>query len=779
MNVNKYYQLLELDKIVNQLKKHVRLEENKQLLEEIVLMDSLEEVSRTLDEVDEATTILFRYGRLVLYFTTKVDNLVKKVSKSGVLDEMELLDISRLLDSVRDNILMVEQLKDQDIEAPLFFKYIAELIYPKELNLEIKKIITPYGEVLDTASGEIKQIRRKLQDTEKSIQNKLQELIQKNQSKLSSALVSLRNGRYVLPVKHDYKNQVKGILHDQSASGETVFIEPSIVVELSNQLVTFKEQEKQEIFRILKQISAKIAEEKESLFADYKLLAYLDMIFGKAAYSIELDGVKPEVNTDGIVELIHAKHPLLNVEKVVRNTISIGKSYQGMIITGPNTGGKTVLLKTIGLLSLMTKMGLLIPVAKGSKMMLFDQVFADIGDEQSIDQNLSTFSSHMTNIIKIMNQVTNRSLVVLDELGSGTDPSEGSSLAIAMIEYLLDKECLVIGTSHYSELKVHAFQSDRLINASVEFNLETLAPTYRLLIGVPGQSNALNIAKRLGLQTEIIQRAEAYSFHKDDDLKTVLNKLIDQSHELEEKLVLQEKTMKENLILQETLHQEIKETKEKRNEILQKASVEAKKVILHKSKEIQNLLEELKQKDNVKLHEITDAKYRLKQIAKEENIDNNLQEEVELMEGDRVYVQTYQAYGVLLKLLRSNKAEVQMGNATIKVDKDVLKKATEQKSVTQKQQVAREPKQIIMKQVSMQLDLRGERYEEAKIKLEKYFDDALLAGLEVITIIHGYGSGAIRSVVQEFVKNHPHIESTRYGGSGEGGMGSTVIKLKK
>ena len=778
--MNKYYTLLELDKIVDNLKKYVRLQTNKAILEDVALFQDIQEIRSTLDEVEEATTVLLRYGRFVLYFTVPVDALLKKVNKSGILDEHELLEISRLLDSVRDNILIVEQLKDQDIKAPLFMNYIQNLVYPKELNLEIRRIITPYGDILDTASSELKQIRRKLSDTEKSIQNKLQELLAKNASKLSSSLVSLRNGRYVLPVKNDYKNQMKGIVHDQSASGETVFIEPSAVVELSNALVQIKEQEKQEIFRILKKISLEIAAYFDVLILDYNTLTYLDMIFAKAEYSLKIDGVKPEVNQTGIVELIHAKHPLLNVEHVVRNTISLGKNYQGMIITGPNTGGKTVLLKTLGLLSLMTKLGLLIPVAKGSQMMIFDNVFADIGDEQSIDQNLSTFSSHMKNIIHIMNQVTNHSLVLLDELGSGTDPSEGSSLAVAMIEYLLDKECLVIGTSHYSELKVHAFESDRLINASVEFDIQTLAPTYRLLIGVPGQSNALNIAKRLGLQDEIIQRAENYSFHKDDDLKVVLQKLIDQSHALEEKITMQEKFIQENERLQNTLQTEIKQTKDMRQEILKQAQQDAKDVILFKSKEIQKLLEELKdKKEGIKLHELTDAKYRLKQITATHDLTEEAQIDEVFLEGDRVFVQTYQNYGVITKINRNNKVDVQIGNATMKVDKDVLRKAQEPKKSQTSSQKQTEAKTLALRSVSMQLDLRGERYEDAKIKLEKYFDDALLSGLEIVTIIHGYGSGAIRSVVQDFVKNHPQIEKHRYGGSGEGGMGSTVIYIKK
>lgn len=778
--MNKYYYILELNKIIEYLKEYVILEANKKLLEEIKLMNNLDEIQNALNEADEASILIQRMSRFPLYFRSDIHYILSYIHKSGVLSTEDLLEVGKFLDTIKSIIVYLESLETNKIKCDYFKTYVQRLFYPKNLNLRIKEIITPYGEIKDDASDNLRIIRKSIKDTEKNIHHKLQEILTKNSAKLTSNLVSIRNERYVIPVKNDQKNNIKGIIHDQSSSGETVFIEPALINELNNKLNQFYEDEKKEIYNILRTVSYQIDEFNSLLSDDLEIIQYLDLLFAKAEYGLSISANKPKINNQGILDLLNCRHPLLKVDKVIPNNVSIGKDYQGIIITGPNTGGKTVLLKTVGLLSLMVKMGLLIPCDEASNVMIFDNVFADIGDEQSIDQNLSTFSSHLKNVIDIMNQVTNNSLVLLDELGSGTDPAEGSSLAIAIFDYLIKKKCLVIATSHYSELKIYAYNSTNIINASVEFNIETLKPTYKLLLGVPGQSNALKISKMLGLPEEIIQRAEKYAYQKDNDTNQVLDKLIKQSHELDKKLTVVEDKNKE-------LKQKIQDAdyeKEKlvhdRNQILKNAEEEAKKIINNASKKIDGILDELNQMKlkEVKLHEISNVKHQVKQLKEEAHVEIEvIPDEKELEINDHVYVENYSCYGIILKKNKNNRYDVSIGNATVTVDQKYLKY-----SPKQAEKVIRPKTQTVSlgvkKNVSMNLDLRGMRYEDAYIKLEKYIDDAIYASLAQVSIIHGFGTGVIREMVINFLKTSDHVESFRYGGANEGGQGVTVVTLK-
>ena len=455
--MDKYAKLLEFDKILSQVAEEAVLSKSKDIILEGELSTELDILKYKLDIADEAVILKNRMGSIPIHFSDDVGLYLSKVNKAGVLSEHELACVSNFLDTIRDLFVYNEKLDNFKIESPLFSAVIKSITYPKDLNLRIKEIITPYGEIKDSASPALKDIRKKIKEADNAIKAKLQEFISKNGDKLSQSIVTVRNDRYVIPVKNDYKNSIKGIIHDQSSSGETVFIEPLSVFEASNKLNHLYEEEIDEIYNILRSVSFKIASYYDELSFSYEEIVKLDIVFAKAKYAIRLNCTKPNINSNGIVNLIGAKHPLLNVAKVVANNIIIGKDYKGIIITGPNTGGKTVLLKTIGLLSLMVKFGMLLPCEADSDIMIFDNVYADIGDEQSIEANLSTFSSHLKNVIDIMDNVTNNSLVVLDELGSGTDPLEGSSLAISIFDFLLKKNCLVIATSHYSELKMHAY----------------------------------------------------------------------------------------------------------------------------------------------------------------------------------------------------------------------------------------------------------------------------------------------------------------------------------
>lgn len=780
---NKYWNILEFDKIIDEVKKEVRLDYNKYILDNLTLFEDEEEIRDYMEKVDEASKLILRFDRFPLLFNSDIDYILEKTKKHGVMSIKELLEIGKFFDTIKNIIIYNENLENALISHPYFEEKANKLIYFKNVNLRIKEIVSPFGEIYDTASLTLKDIRKRIIETEKNIQSKLQEIISKNSSKLTQTIVSIRNDRYVIPVKNDFKNTIKGIVHDQSSSGETVFIEPQIICDLNNRLNQLREDEKKEIYEILRAISLEIANINCELNDDLNIIIELDMIFGKASYANKINASKVNINSNGIVDLISCRHPLLKVENVVSNNISIGKDYKGIIITGPNTGGKTVLLKTIGLLALMTKAGMLLPCSEESTMMVFDEVYADIGDEQSISQNLSTFSSHLKNVIEILNNVTQNSLVVLDELGSGTDPVEGSSLAIAIFDELISKQCLVIATSHYSELKVHAFNREDIINASVEFDINTLRPTYKLLLGVPGQSNALNISRILGLPENIIKKAKDYSSQNSDDVDISLKKLIRQTQEMDKKLKkINIKKAEWNRKIAE-VDERLEEINDEKNKILKKAEEEAKKIIEKSNKKIESILEELESMKlrEVKLHEISDVKHNIRETKKEAHIEETfISKNEDIKVGDTVFIQNYGCNGIVLKEMKNDKYSVQMGNATITVDKSNLRKNSKPQDNIKNEFVTSKKSSITVptKSVKMSLDLRGERYEDAAILIDKYLDDAIFAGFKQVSIIHGFGTGVIRELVQKTLKNNKNVESFRYGGNGEGGLGATIVTFK-
>lgn len=776
--MEKYYKILELDKIIQKIQELCQLEETKTNLKNLKLLNDLDKINDTLAEVDEATILIQRMQRFPLYFKSDLRKTLNLINKGYVINLDELLVIAKFLDTIKANQVYLDTIENLKIETKYFKKNVDKLFYPKELNLRIKDIITPYGEINDHATVELAKIRKAIRDTEKNIQVKLQDAISKNSNKLTDTIISIRNDRYVIPVKHEFKNVVKGIIHDQSASGETVFIEPLVVNELNNKLNDLKESEKKEIYSIFLEVSNKVKSFYHELISNLNVIVHLDLVFAKAEYALSINAKKPKLNNKGILELYQCRHPLLNVDEVVPNNVIIGKDYQGIIITGPNTGGKTVLLKTVGLLSIMVKAGLLVPCTEESNMMVFDNVFADIGDEQSIDQNLSTFSSHLKNVINIINNVTENSLVLLDELGSGTDPIEGSALAVSIIEFLLKKHCLLIVTSHYSDLKTYAFNSDKIINASVEFNSKTLKPTYKLLIGVPGKSNALEISKTLGLPSEIIENANKFAYNNNDDMSLVLDKLIKQTHEFDSKLNELEKKQLE-LTKQLEENEKLKlQIEEEREQILTNAEKEASKLISESSKKISELIEELNEMKlrEVKAHEIAKIKHEVKELKANTEVDiEPIYTNYEFEANQSVFVEKFGAYGIIIKENKNDRYDVQIGNATVTVEKKYLKPTD-----TKPKDYLKPRKTVVSvkKDISNTLDLRGLRYEDAYQKLEKYIDDAIYGSLHVVSIIHGFGTGVIREMVQNFLRNSPYVESFRYGGSGEGGQGVTVVTLK-
>lgn len=776
---------LELNKIIDILKSYIRLEDNLALLDDIVLSNDLDEINKMLDETDEATKIIQRMGRFEILFKSNINYICLKADKGLTLSIDEFLEVGKYLDTVKNLVIYNQSLLNANIDNNYLNSYVSNLIYSKSLNLRIKEVINNFGEILDDASPTLKSLRKQIVDAEKSVTVKLNEIISKNASKLTQTIVTMRNDRYVIPVKNDFKNAIKGFIHDVSSSGETVFIEPIAIFEINNKVNSLKEEERKEIARILLELSVMVSEHMDEIDISYNILLLLDMIFSKAEVSLQLNGVRPKINDKGNITLLNCYHPLLNVPKIVKNNIIITNDIKGIIITGPNTGGKTVILKTIGLLSLMVKIGLLIPCAEGSEIMIFDDVYSDIGDEQSISQNLSTFSSHLKNVINIMDSVSscnNKTLVLLDELGSGTDPAEGASLAIAIFDYLISQNALVITSSHYGELKLHAYESDNILNASVEFDINTLKPTYKLLIGVPGESNALKISRILGLNPEVVDYAEKLSNENTNEISNVLEKLTKTSNELEKKL--NETRNKEYLVNKKL--DEIDSLKDKinkeRNEIIKKANLEAEDIIKKKEKEIKDLIDDLKdlKSKSVKGHEISDLVHKFNEMKSKEEPTNtkvfNVNKEIEV--NDNVYIEKYNAYGVVIKI-NKNKYEVQIGNATITCVKDDLELTKSNQYI--KPQITPKKDIIIQaprKSVSARLDLRGMRFEDAEPLIDDYIQDAHYAGLQSVSIIHGFGTGVIRELVQKKLRGHRLVKSYRYGGQNEGGMGATIVEFK-
>jgi DNA mismatch repair protein MutS2 len=602
----------------------------------------------------------------------------------------------------------------------------------------------------------------------------MQELLQSKAKMLNENLIVMRNGRMCLCVKAEYKNVLKGVIHDESASKTTVYIEPFSALEIANRIVSYKEEEKTEIAKILAQLSNVAFSYELEIKNNFNNLIALDIIFAKALYAISIDAYKPSINEMGIIDIKKARHPLIDRQKCVPIDIKLGEDYEAIIITGPNTGGKTVAIKTCGLLTLMMQAGLLIPASFDSKMAVFDNVFSDIGDEQSIEQSLSSFSAHMTKVIKILNELTNNSLVLLDELGSGTDPKEGSNLAISIVEYLLNKKSRVIVTTHYADLKAFAYDKDNIINASVEFDTKTLRPTYKLLLGVPGRSNAITIARGLGLNEEIINRSIELNETNHTDLSLMLSKLDDQNSILSEQIAKYEK---ENLALNDRLAKlQAKELKLEAEyaSFINKAKKEANEIIVKAQEDALALISEIEKKhENFKEHELAELKHQARQL---EVIDVDTPTITDFKVGDEVFVKGWQRNGKITKI-NKDKYEVLVGNFTVTFTKNELSVAkTVTKPVTKpKKYNAPGP---VKKEAKLECDLRGFRYEEVAPELDLFIDKAYLAGLSQIYVIHGFGTGAVRKACYEFFKKCPHVKSTRFGGEGEGLNGVTVVYLK-
>ena len=785
---SRIFHVLEFNKVKEQLQKKVASSLGREKVANLIPSTQYEEVVKWQEATDEATTVLRLRGNVPLGGIFDVRSSVKRAEIGGTLSSNELLDVASTIYAARQVKQFIEQVvEDEDLQLPIITEHIEKLMPLPEVEQTIKMSIDENGTVLDGASDQLRGIRQKLRSTESRIREKLESLIRSSsaQKMLSDAIVTIRNERFVIPVKQEYRSAYGGIVHDQSSSGATLFIEPQAIVTLNNELQEAKVKEKQEIERILIALTVQVAEVANELRQNVYLLGELDFMFAKGRYSHELKASKPKMNDRGYIKLVKAKHPLIAQEDVVANDIELGDQYTSIVITGPNTGGKTVTLKTLGLFTLMAQAGLQIPALDGSEMAVFKHVFADIGDEQSIEQSLSTFSSHMVNIVDILQKVDHESLVLFDELGAGTDPQEGAALAISILDQVYEKGARVVATTHYPELKAYGYNREGVVNASVEFDIETLSPTYKLLIGVPGRSNAFEISKRLGLSAEVIERAKGYIGSETNKVENMIASLEDSRRQSEHELEEAEELRKEAQKLHKELQSQIIDFNEKRDKLYEKAEEKAQATVKAASEEAEKIISDLRkmsQKNHalVKEHELIEARKRLEDAvptlekSKKKPAAPKKQERT-LQAGDEVKVLSWGQKGTLVERVSNNEWQVQMGIMKMKVKEKDFEYISSPKPVETKPLATVKGKDY---HVNLELDLRGERYENALIRVEKYIDDALLANYPRVSIIHGKGTGALRKGVQEYLKNHRSVKNIRFGEASEGGSGVTVVEFK-
>lgn len=770
--------VLEYHKILGLLEEETSTIVGRERIGQIVPETDYAAVLQLQEETDEAVRILRLNQAIPLAHVQNIEPHIKRSKLGSVLDPEAILEVAQLIYVGRHVKSFIEQLHETEPLAHLN-RYAEKIVSLRHLEKGIKQKIDEHGDLYDDASPELKAIRRSIRTYETRIKEKLQQLTRTKSNMLSDTIITIRNDRYVLPVKHEYQNAFGGIVHDQSASGQTLFMEPKEVIPLNNALQHELVKEKKEIEKILRKLTEEIASFSEELLLNMKMIAAIDLIYARGKLAQKMQAVKPLLNDEGIIDLKQARHPLIPPDQVVANDIKLGEDYTAIVITGPNTGGKTVTLKTIGLLTLMAQTGLHIPALEGSRLGVFQKVFADIGDEQSIEQNLSTFSSHMTNIVDMMDKIDDKTLVLFDEIGAGTDPQEGAALAMALLDEVIEKQARVVATTHYPELKAYGFNRPSVMNASVEFDVETLRPTYRLLMGVPGRSNAFEISLRLGLEKSIIERAKSYLGVDSKNVENMILALEKSRKQAERELEEAHRILEESERLHRQLKQKWEAFEQQREELYKRAEEKAKEAIDKARKEAEQIVSELRKKQTAqfKEHEWIEAKKLLDEAQPElvkPKEDENERPRREFEVGDQIRHKTLNQTGEIIEKKNEDEYVIQLGMLRVTAKKKDLQyigkvERKEEKPITQVVTTTAP--------VKTEIDLRGKRYEEAMQELEAYIDRAILEGYPRVTIIHGKGTGALRKGVEQFIKRSPYIKSSRYGREGEGGTGVTIVEL--
>lgn len=796
----RYFHTLELDKVLAKLADQANCDDSKRMALSLTPSDDFSTVQLLMKKTSDAYMLSARYTSPSLHKLKNCEMALRKAEKGSNLSLRELMDVSSVLHNIRSVKDWRKRCEGESTSLdPLF-----EVLTPnRELENTIDNAVLSEEELADSASAELASLRRKINQAKLRVRERLDQLIKSpTQSKyLQEALVTQRDGRFVVPVKSEYRSEIKGLVHDTSSSGATLFIEPMAVVEANNEIRVLQAKEKQEVDRIIMELSVKVGEFAESIIYSYRSLVEIDLYFAKASLAYKMKATVPNILQTGEIDLKRARHPLIDPEKVVPIDVNLGKDFNTLVITGPNTGGKTVTLKTMGLLTLMAMCGLMLPVAENSSISVYKKVLVDIGDEQSIEQSLSTFSAHMTNIVSIIEEADSDSLVLIDELGSGTDPVEGAALAISIMERLAMYGAKVGATTHYAEIKEYALQTPGVCNASCEFDVETLKPTYRLLIGIPGKSNAFAISQRLGLPEEIIEAAKRNISAEKTRFEDVLSQLDQTRQELEKEKEEVDRLRAEQLESKRNLEQFKQKTYKQMDRELQNAQEKANRIVSSVKAESEKLLQEL---DDIRRQKESEDFSRLVQGAKSSYRSNinrledtanpvigRVKEEYTpprpFKKGDLVLITQLNEEGVLLSDPdNAGNVQVQAGIIKTKVPVSDLrlvdKKRRRQLNRMEKKSngggVTRTLTDKSQRSASSEIDLRGQTIEEGIMMVDQYIDSCLLMGIKTITIIHGKGTGALRNAIQQHLKNHKAVRSFRLGVYGEGENGVTIAELK-
>ena len=782
-----YISKLEFHKVLEKLSTYCSTSLGKELALNLQIYHDVNIVKQKLAETEEAVNLIYKNSFPSFSDIQDIHIYVINLESSQSLTIKGLLDLNTIFICARDlkTYFSKDYINKEDF--PILEGLFSSLYTNEGVISKISSSIIDENTIDDKASPELQKIRKKIRNLEQDIRSKLNSMIHSSSfSKyVQENVVTIRNDRFVIPIKEEYRTQIKGFVHDVSNAGSTLFIEPLYIFELNNEINQLRLEEEVEIEKILQQLTSLFYPYIEELKTDVEVIGTLDFIFAKAKYSKAISGITPIINTNKEIHLINARHPLIDKNKVVPISIELGKDFSTLLITGPNTGGKTVTLKTVGLLTCMACSGLNIPADEKSSIFVFEHIFADIGDDQSIADSLSTFSSHMTNIVNITKHANENSLILVDELGSGTDPVEGANLAISILDYFKTIGALTIATTHYQELKKYAMTSSGFENASVEFDVETLSPTYKLLIGVPGKSNAFEISQKLGLDISIIQKAKDLMSSNDITFEELLKNIYDDKQLIEkekEKILAASEQINR---LKETLQKENLEKEKQEKEMINNAKIKARNILLEAKEDANEMIKELSNmKDSKEINTLRNSfNKKIKDIQLEPTISNNTSNtnslsKEEVQPGKEVFVTSFNQNGMILShVSKNNEVQVQIGSMKINVKLEVLQNSKTHNSNSSKNMHA---SSHISKSrnIKPEINVIGMNVEEANFVIDKFLDDCSLAKLETVRIIHGKGTGKLKNGIHQFLKNNSHVKSFRLGTFGEGEMGVTVVTLR-
>lgn len=774
----KILETLEFSKVKALFEPHLLTEQGLEQLRELAPTRKVDKIKQAFAEMDEMQALFVEQPHFTIQATKEIAGVCKRLEMGADLNIEEFLLLKRVLLSSRELQSFYDDLENVSLqELAVWFEKLHDFPHLQG-NLQA---FNDAGFIENFASEELARIRRKIHDSESQVRDVLQDLLKQKAQMLTEGIVASRNGRQVLPVKNTYRNKIAGVVHDISASGNTVYIEPREVVKLSEEIASLRADERYEMLRILQEISERVRPHAAEIANDAWIIGHLDLIRAKVRFIQEMQAVVPKLSEQEEIQLLQVRHPL--VKNAVANDIHFGKDLTAIVITGPNTGGKTIMLKTLGLTQVMAQSGLPILADKGSRVGVFDQIFADIGDEQSIEQSLSTFSSHMTNIVQILEQVNQNSLLLLDELGAGTDPQEGAALAMAILEDLRLRQVKTMATTHYPELKAYGIETAFVQNASMEFDTASLRPTYRFMQGVPGRSNAFEIAKRLGL-SEVIVRDASQQVNQDNDVNRIIEQLEEQTLESRKRLDNIREVEQENLKMNRALKKLFNELNREKETELNKAREQAAEIVDLALSESDQILKNLHSKSQLKPHEIIEAKAKLKKLAPEK-VDLSKNKVLQKAKkkrapkvGDDIVVLSYGQRGTLTSQLKDGRWEAQVGliKMTLEEKEFDLVQAQQEKPVKKKQ--VNVVKRTSERGPQARLDLRGKRYEEAMNELDAFIDQALLNNMAQVDIIHGIGTGVIREGVTKYLQRNKHVKSFGYAPQNAGGSGATIVTFK-